>query len=154
MKRSITPADFFAIKNVSDPQVSPDGSRIAFVVSQPDLKANREQSAVYLVPVRGGAPRQITHGDKRDAAPRWSPDGSQIAFTSTRSGTSQIWVLDLSGGEARQLTRFKAGLGGALWANNSHAWSPDGKWIACVSRGDVEADPPTPATDMRVVERT
>ncbi|MDA0748241.1 MAG: hypothetical protein O2954_17090, partial [bacterium] len=155
MKTPTTPKDFFSIQNISDPQPSPDGTRIAFVVSQTDLEANRNNTAIYLLSIEGGKPRRITHGDKNDSVPRWSPDGTKIAFRSNRTGNSQIWLLDLSrGGEARQLTSFKAGLGGALWADNNHTWSPCGKWIACISRGNVEDEELKPATDMRIVERT
>ena len=154
MKTPIAPRDFFAIQNLSDPRISPDGTRIAFVVSQQDLNANRQNEAIHILSTSGGEARRITHGEKKDNTPRWSPDGTRIAFVSNRTGKSQIWLLDFAGGEARQLTTFKAGLGGALWADNSHAWSPCGKWIACISRGNVEDEEPKPDNDMRIVERT
>lgn len=77
-----TPEDFFVIKGVSRPQLSPDGTRIAFVVSRADLETNQRHSAIYLLPVQGGRPRQTTLGERNDSTPRWSPDSSLIAFTS------------------------------------------------------------------------
>jgi dipeptidyl aminopeptidase/acylaminoacyl peptidase len=154
MSRPVSPDDLFRITGVASPQISPDGTRIVFGVSRPDQETNKTKSDLYLLALDGGEPRQLTHSEKRDGSPRWSPDGTKLSFTSNRSGKSQIWILDLAGGDPCQLTDFKAGLGGALWADNGHAWSADGKWIACVSRGNVEKEELTPANDMNVVDRT
>jgi dipeptidyl aminopeptidase/acylaminoacyl peptidase len=154
MSRPVSPEDLFQITGVANPQLSPDGTQVLFGVSRPDRESNTTRSNIYLLPLPGGEPRQLTRSEKRDGSPRWSPDGTRLSFTANRSGKSQIWILDLAGGEPRQLTDFKAGLGGALWADNGHAWSPDGKWIACVSRGNVEKEDTTPTNDMKVVERT
>lgn len=154
MRRSVTPDDLFRITGVARPQISPGGTRVLFQVSRPDRKSYKVGTDIYLLELDGGAPRQLTHSNKRDNSPQWSPDGTRLSFTSNRSGKSQIWILDLAGGDPRQLTDFKAGLGGALWANNGHAWSPDGKWIACVTRGNVETEEVTPANDMKVIDRT
>jgi dipeptidyl aminopeptidase/acylaminoacyl peptidase len=71
-------------------------------------------------------PRQLTNPIKKDRHPRWSPDGQRLLFESNRSGDMQLWIIDLHGGEARQLTTIATEAGNALW-------SPDGKWIAFVS---------------------
>jgi dipeptidyl aminopeptidase/acylaminoacyl peptidase len=68
----------------------------------------------------------LTHAGKKDRHPRWSPDGKQILFESNRSGENQLWVIDIGGGEARQLTTLSSEASDAQW-------SPDGKWIAFVS---------------------
>ncbi len=136
-KRKITAEDLWELEFVGDPQVSPDGKRVAFVVTVPSKEKNGYTSAVWTVPVgQGGLPageaRQFTlgrgkDGPCRDNSPRWSPDGSKLAFLSDRAGKPAIWVMDMTGGEARQLTNHGEGVGEPVW-------SPDGRHIAFVSR--------------------
>jgi len=125
-KRPLEVEDLFRIKRVSDPQLSPDGKWIAFVVTEVDKAANKMNSDIYLIPAIGGEPRKLTSSPSSDANPRWSPNGKTIAFVSGRSGDSQVWLIDIDGGEARQLTKLSTG------ASNP-VWSPDGKMIAFVS---------------------
>ncbi|AFZ68888.1 S9 family peptidase [Deinococcus peraridilitoris] len=137
----------------SDPQVSPDGQQVAYVLTRieeedprkpdPEYPKPRYKSAVYLGG-QGGV-RQLTAGLKRDSAPRWSPDGSQLLFVSDREDKPQLFVLSLSGGEARQLTALKSGVG-------EGQWSPDGLTVAFLSRGDFEDRGPDRG-EARVVEK-
>lgn len=136
--------DGFRLAAAEDPQVSPDGSTALYVVNTPDLAANGSVSTIHLITLANSgdelaaaASRQLTLGPG-DGMPRWSPDGHTISFT--RGGT--IFTMDLNGGEPVQLSQIK--LGDAMWALNNYAWSPDGKWIALVSRG----------TDGRVYQPT
>ena len=115
-KHAITFEDLMKVRRVSDPQVSLDGKRIAFVVTQADLDGNKLTPHLWLVPAAGGEPRQLTSGPQSDSRPRWSPDGRELAFISTRSGTSQVWILPVEGGEARQLTSTSTGADGVIWA--------------------------------------
>ncbi|MDH5715804.1 MAG: DPP IV N-terminal domain-containing protein, partial [Candidatus Aminicenantes bacterium] len=126
-KRPITFNDLISMGRLGDPQVSPDGKLIAYVVTYYDLKTNSSNSDIWLMPIAGGEPRKLTNSPRGDSQPRWSPDGSQIAFTSTRTGRPQVWLIRLEGGEARQLTDLSTGASGAIW-------SPDGKWLLFASR--------------------
>jgi dipeptidyl aminopeptidase/acylaminoacyl peptidase len=119
--------DLFRFKRVSDPQISPDGKTVVYVVGTMDLAKNRSSSSLWLAPADGKEnPRRLTHTDKKDRHPRWSPNGKHILFESSRSGESQLWVIAVGGGEARQLTSIATEAQTGLW-------SRDGKQIAFVS---------------------
>ncbi|MGB9765091.1 MAG: prolyl oligopeptidase family serine peptidase [Candidatus Saccharicenans sp.] len=125
-KRAISFDDFIKIKRVSDPQISPDGQKIAFVITTMDLQANRGNSDIWLVPAAGGKPTCLVSSAQADFFPRWSPDGKTIAFISTRSGSAQVWLIPATGGEVRKLTDFPGGV-------NSFAWSPSGHFLLITS---------------------
>src|SRR5262249_39342279 len=126
-KRPIQIDDLFRFKRVGDPQISPDGKHVAYQVGTVSLEQNKIITNLWLADTDGKTPpRQLTSSTKADRHPRWSPDGKRILFESTRSGDSQLWVIDLNGGEARQLTHVSTGASTAIW-------SRDGKRIAFVS---------------------
>jgi len=127
--------DLFRFREVRDPQLSPDGQWIAYVVSTTDLKEDKSSTHIWLVSYDGKNDRQITFGQESESSPRWSPDGKYLAFTSSRPGKAkgnQIWLLDRSGGEAMQLTEFKGRLQG-------YEWAPDSKRIGVII-GDPDPD--------------
>lgn len=120
--------DLARIREVRDPQVSPDGQSVAYVVSTIDVKEDKGSSHIWMVSFDGKNDRQITWSQDSESSPRWSPDGKYLSFTSSRPGKakgSQVWLLDRSGGEAMQLTDFKGRLQG-------YEWSPDSKRLAVV----------------------
>lgn len=82
--RAMTPEDLTRIRFASDPQLSPDGSRVAFVVTTLSEERDEYLSQIWVVPASGGEPRRFTTGPKRDTSPRWSPDGRWLAFVSER----------------------------------------------------------------------
>jgi dipeptidyl aminopeptidase/acylaminoacyl peptidase len=122
------PEDFLKLRNVSDPQLSPDGKRLAYVVSSPDKDSDEVQTAIYTVDADGKSkPERFTQGTK-DSAPRWSPDGRSLAFISKRGDDEpQLFLMPLDGGESEPLTKAKFGV-------SQPVWSPDGKRIAYVTR--------------------
>ncbi len=108
------------LKRISDPQISPDGVWVAFTVQSVDVAANRKPQQIWMVPLAGGSPRQITRDGAVNNRPRWSPDSRRIAFVSDRSGSSQIWTMDPDGGKPFQATNLATEADGVLY-------SPDGK---------------------------
>jgi dipeptidyl aminopeptidase/acylaminoacyl peptidase len=142
-KRPIKPEDFYLLKTVADPQLSPDGKRVAYVVSQADKESDEMRSSVFVGPADGHMrPHAFTQG-KRDSTPRWSPDGCYLAFLSKRGDDEpQLFLASLDGGEPRQLTKARFGAA-------QPAWSPDGKRIAYVARtGDYK-----PPKERNAVEK-
>lgn len=129
-KRSITDKDIFSFIWIANPQLSPDGSRVAFTRVNVDEKRTGYETSIWMVSTSGNdAPVRITNG-KHDAQPRWSPDGKRLAFVrggekddAGKPKPSQIALLSLSGGEARVITDLPKGAAGPVW-------SPDSKRIA------------------------
>jgi dipeptidyl aminopeptidase/acylaminoacyl peptidase len=125
------PRDVYELVNASDPRISPDGSRIAYVVTRIDEAAGEYRSAIWIVPFDGSAePLQFTSGERRDTTPRWSADGKWLAFTSSRGdekAPSNLYVIPAGGGEARKLTDLKESV---EWVT----WSPDSTRIAFTAR--------------------
>jgi dipeptidyl aminopeptidase/acylaminoacyl peptidase len=140
-QRPTTPEDITRIRWLSDPQLSPDGARVAFVVTTLSAEDDAYHSAIGVAEVDPSkdttrtksssdvsAVRPFTSGQKRDTAPRWSPDGRWLAFISDRGaegpgkGKGQLYVLSVTGGEPGRLTDLRHGV-------SAPAWSPDGQWI-------------------------
>src|SRR5579872_506341 len=136
-KRSIDPQDLYRLKLISDAQIAPDGSRIAFVMKRPDEAKNDYISNIYVVDLEGNV-SQFTSGDK-DSAPRWSPDGKWLAFLSGRKDKAQVHLLSTGGGESQALTERKLGAG-------VPHWSPDSSSIAFI--GMVSTEPEEQKDDV------
>jgi dipeptidyl aminopeptidase/acylaminoacyl peptidase len=108
-KRAFTIEDLYSVRSVEDPQFSPEGREIAFVVSTSDFKTGTTNSDIYLIDSDGQHLRQLTNSPALDNHPRWSSDGKSMYFVSGRKGGNQLWALPLDGGEPRQLTTFSFG---------------------------------------------
>ncbi len=118
-KAPFTIETLYDLKNVSDPQISPDGSSIAFVVTSYNMKAGKSNSDIYLMNANGTNITQMTYTEAADFHPRWSADGKKLLFISTRKNGAQAWLLPVNGGEAMQLTDFKPGVGNPQWVGKS-----------------------------------
>ncbi len=105
--------DLVRLERITDPQLSPDGRQIAYVQRQTDMDANKGRTSLWLLELapRNGAPRRLTDGKASDSSPRWSPDGGTLYFISTRSGSSQVWRIAASGGEAKRVTDYPLEVG-------------------------------------------
>ncbi len=121
--RGLTAEDLVALDRVSSPTLSPDGKAVAFAVREADVPANRAFSSIWLQGLEDAAPRRLTAKGSSASSPSWSPDGRSLYFLSSRSGASQLWRLDLSGGEAQQVTSTVLDVG-------SYRLSPDGRAVA------------------------
>jgi dipeptidyl aminopeptidase/acylaminoacyl peptidase len=158
--RPISETDILKFRWVADPQISPDGRQVAYVLVEVNEKEDRYDTSLWAVAAREGSqPRRLTAGP-RDTAPRWSPDSSTLAFLrAAEKERPQIHLLPMNGGDARKLTDLPRGASAA-------AWSPSGKTIAFTSgttsedleeqkrdkeKGDSKEKPKK--SDVRVVAR-
>jgi dipeptidyl aminopeptidase/acylaminoacyl peptidase len=132
--RPITVDDYFALKYIGSPTVSPDGKWVVYTVSGQDLEKDRRGSRIWMTPVAGGEPLPMTARGSSAWSPRWTPDGEQLSFVafSKESDSSQVFTLDLRGGERVQVTDVEGGVEG-------YQWSPDGKQLVLIIR-DQEPD--------------
>jgi dipeptidyl aminopeptidase/acylaminoacyl peptidase len=121
-RRTLTPDDLYRVEDISDPQVSADGSMVAYVVSTNDREADEARSAIWMASWDGKQRLALTSAAEGTEKPKWSPDGLYLAYLSKPAGSdkAQIMLLDRRGGNARQLTKVTGDIG-------EYAWSPDGK---------------------------
>jgi dipeptidyl aminopeptidase/acylaminoacyl peptidase len=132
--RTLQLDDLLKITAVSDPQISPDGKSIACVVSRPNLEQDRSDRELILIDITSGVPHVLTHDRKGVGSPRWSPEGDRLAFAALDTAKEpklQLFVLPMSGGEAKKITDAPRGV-------EQFAWRPSGQDIAYVTSDEPE----------------
>jgi dipeptidyl aminopeptidase/acylaminoacyl peptidase len=117
-RRPFTAEDLYLHRKVTDVSCAPGLELAACVVKSVDRENDGYQTSLWEFPLDGSPGRQLTHGPGSDSSPKWSPDGARLAFLSTRSGSSQIHLLERTGGEVRQLTSLPQGAVNLAWAPN------------------------------------
>jgi dipeptidyl aminopeptidase/acylaminoacyl peptidase len=125
--RQFTVEELLKVRRVGDPQLSPDGRRVAFTIGDVNWDANKVITQIYVMAIDGGSMKQLTNGASSATAPRWSPDGKKIAYVNG----GQIWQMESDGDNKDQITKIST-------SATAPVWSPDGKWLAFTS--DVYAD--------------
>jgi len=177
MSRAPRADDLYALRVPVEVRLSPDGGSVVYCLKETAPDKDGYRQSLWLVPADGSSPaRQLTLGRKKDTSPRWSPDGRTLAFLSDRGavldaggasdrpkpaeddekskpGSTQVWLLPMDGGEARQLTRLPEDVGGL-------SWSPDGERL-CIVSAATEAEPKPkrrkpgdpPERDARIIDR-
>src|SRR5437899_8104930 len=124
--RNITIEDYFQIREVSQPEISPDGQWVAYAVRTRMLKEDKNEQRLWMVSSHGGDPIPMTAEGVSSSHSRWSPDGKYLAFLSSRNqDKGQVWLLNRLGGEAVRLTETVQGV-------NDFEWSPDSARLVLV----------------------
>ncbi len=143
-KRPLNSDDIYNLRDVRDPQRSPDGKWVAFVVARAIKDTDKNDSDIWMVSWDGQQQIQVTSSAEGESSPRWSPDNKYLAFLSSRQGAkkSQIWLLNRAGGEAVKISDVKYGV-------SEFAWSPDSQKMALV----VTEDDPTVAEAEKEKEK-
>ena len=121
--------DILDLKTVKDPQLSPDGAWIAYTVSEMDIKKDKSETRIWMVPANGGEAIAMTGKGYSASRPRWSPDNKYLTFLASKSDAdkTQLWQLNRLGGEAEPITKVVQGVA-------SYDWSPKGDQILLAIR--------------------
>ena len=145
-KKLIGLEDMFLFKNITQAQFSPDGQRIAFVVSENDFIENRIDTDIWLAYTDGRPAVKLAASLKSDTQPLWSPDGKKLAFLSSRDGNMQIYLMDMEkGGEAWKLSDHKPGI-------QTFKWAPDGKTIYFLAKVPKTKKKKKSEPDVKVID--
>jgi dipeptidyl aminopeptidase/acylaminoacyl peptidase len=132
-KRPLRVGDLYRLRDVRDPQLSPDGAWVAYSVSAADSAKDKNDSDVWMTSWDGTQTIRLTSSPESESSPRWSPDGRYLAFLSGRQEGkgAQLWLLDRRGGEAQRVSQVRGGI-------SDYAWSPDSKRIVLVVEEETD----------------
>ena len=126
-EKKLTIEDVLSFQVPRSIAISPDGSKVAFIIREPDFKESIFRSHIWLTDISRGTTKQFTYSQKSERSPQWSPDGSYLAFISTREGKPQIFLIPVDGGEGIRLTEAEGGV-------MNFRWMPDGKEIIYLTK--------------------
>ena len=135
-QRTLKPSDIYNVNYIDDPEISPDGKWVAYIVTSADSTEDKYDENIWMTATDGSGAVQLTFTDEDETTPKWSPDNRLISFLSSRDKAkekTQLWLMDRRGGEAKQLTEFKVSI-------SDYEWSPDAKKIIFTIR-DQEVRP-------------
>jgi dipeptidyl aminopeptidase/acylaminoacyl peptidase len=134
-KRPIAVDDLFNIRDVRDPQRSPDGKWVAYTVTTAVKDSDKNNTDIWMVSWDGAQQIQVTSTPEGESSPRWSPDNQYLSFVSSRQGAKggQLWLLNRAGGEAVKISDIKGGV-------SDHAWSPDSRRLVLVVQDPDPSD--------------
>jgi dipeptidyl aminopeptidase/acylaminoacyl peptidase len=138
-RAALTVDDLMRLRSIVDVQISPDGSRVAYVASTPNLARNSHDAALFIVAAEGGASTRLGESVAIVNVPtprpqlRWTPDGGSVSVLGVAEGRAEVFVIGVPGGEARQITKAPEGV-------VAYEWSPDGKRIAFVTVDSMPAE--------------
>jgi Tol biopolymer transport system component len=132
-KRPISVDDLMKLRSIVDVQLAPDGQRVAYVVSTPNLARNEHDAALFILSTSGGTPSRLGETVRIFNVPtprpqlRWSPDGSMLSVIGIDDGRPEVIGIPVSGGSPEALTRAPEGA-------FTYEWSPDGRSLAFLTR--------------------
>ncbi len=116
-KIPFTAVEMMKLKRISEPSLAPDGSAVIYTVGEVDVEKNAQARQLWMSPVNGGAPRQVTT-EGRNTSARFSPDSKKIAWISTKGGSAQVWVMDALGTNPKQITKLATEADGVIWSGD------------------------------------
>ena len=146
--RPLQLSDLSRMRDVADPQLSPDGAWVAYTVTRADSATDKRDADVWMARTDGSQNLRVTTAPASEAKPRFSPDGKYLSFVSSRGeddgGDAQLWLLNRAGGEAEKVTKLKGSV-------SDYVWSPDGQRLALIIR---DADPDSLTAAQKTKKKT
>jgi dipeptidyl aminopeptidase/acylaminoacyl peptidase len=141
-KRGFEPSDIYSLREISDAQISPDGSRVVYVVTEVSPDRTRNVSRLWIVSTSGGEPKRLTTDEADESVPRWSPDSQWIAFYSNRDGKNGLWLISPEGSQPQLVTHPLRTNFFLTHSGESFTWAPDSRRIAFLSSPESKASEP------------
>jgi len=146
----ITPEVLWSFGRVSDVQVTPDNSKILYGITYYNIKNNKGNRDLYIIPITGEEPVNLTNSPNGEYSGTWRPDGNKIGYLSAKNGAMQLWEMDPDGKNQKQITNVEEGI-------NGFKYSPDMTKILYVKNVKLDKDihdiyPDLPLANARIEE--